>query len=159
MGQKLKVWKKKMHWKNTWTYLYRTQTSWLLVVPSQLSYLSIFVLDSSHWKTTGVVTCLHAQVLLSCVLFTTPKTIGRPAVSADLVTWELPETETPTRQHRAAGPRPLAHRWQWTAWSGPQGEKMHLISPEETWGSREGGVTRQGRGRVGGPGGGAMAGV
>jgi hypothetical protein len=35
--------------------------------------------------------------------------VGRPTVSTNLDPWEIPETETPAKQHSWTGPRPRAH--------------------------------------------------
>jgi hypothetical protein len=35
---------------------------------------------------------------------------GRPIVSTNLDSWELPETEPPMEEHTWAGSRPLAHK-------------------------------------------------
>jgi hypothetical protein len=36
--------------------------------------------------------------------------IGRATVSINLDPWELPEAESPTKEHTLAGPGPQAHR-------------------------------------------------
>ena len=53
--------------------------------------------------------------------------IGRPAVSTNLDTCDLSDTEPPTKQHTPADMRPPPHKQQRTAclvWV--QSEKMHL---------------------------------
>jgi len=44
--------------------------------------------------------------------------IGRPAISTNLVCQDLSNTELPIRQHILAGGRPLTHIQQKIAWSG-----------------------------------------
>ena len=46
---------------------------------------------------------------------------GRPTVPTNLDPWELPESDSPTKEHKQAGPRPPTQMYQRAATSGLSG--------------------------------------